>query len=50
MKIRTINTGALIIKQIITKNLVFSYSNNKSLFNGKKGIKLTVKKRSKTNL
>jgi hypothetical protein len=50
MTIKTINSNALYIKQLITKYLVFSYSNNISRFNGKLGRRFSIQLRSNTNL
>ena len=50
MKIRIINGGMLYVFQIITKKKVYSFTKNRSLLNGDKGIKISVQDRNLTTL
>ena len=49
MRIRTINTMGLYIKQLITKYLVFSYTNNKTAMMGKVGRRFDIQLTKHTN-
>ena len=42
MRIKTINTASLYIKQLITKHLVLSYTHNRTAMNGKVGRKFDI--------
>jgi hypothetical protein len=50
MKIRKIKSGGVAVIQLITKNFIFSYCNNKAWFNGNIGRTFDIKLRKNTNL